>query len=173
MCFDIVRTKIFLSVVFQFYIRIRHSLLAFNICVAFYPKSISISYLFCIWNIECYYGIYFAVTNNNPADTKQIFRLAYKKLPKQNQLKKEQMPKMSPHVNSEDLTSQPAQGAQNQQVQQQTQLPVQSGNNQSTPSPSAQPPQHTRRPFIDFLPYSSTNAINWMMFTRMNFLVYF
>ncbi|XP_031631021.1 ubiquitin carboxyl-terminal hydrolase 10-A isoform X4 [Contarinia nasturtii] len=95
-----------------------------------------------------------SVTNSNPAETKQIFRLSYKKLSKQNQSKKEQMPKMSPHVNSqEDLTSpqqqqqqqQQAQNTPNQQVQQQqTQLPVQSGNNQSTPSQSAQQPQNTQ-----------------------------
>lgn len=57
------------------------------------------------------------------------------------------MPMMTPHVNSqEDLTSQQqAQSTQNQQVQQQTQLPVQLGNNQSTPTQSAQQPQHTRK----------------------------
>ncbi|XP_055324192.1 putative mediator of RNA polymerase II transcription subunit 26 isoform X3 [Sitodiplosis mosellana] len=64
------------------------------------------------------------------------------------------MPKMSPHVNSqEDLTSQQAQSTPNQQVQQQqqqqqqqTQLPVQSGNNQSIPSQSAQQPQQHTQP---------------------------
>lgn len=91
--------------------------------------------------------IFVTVTDNNTAETKQIFRLSYKKLSKENQSKKEQMPMMSPHVNSqEELSSQPAaQSTQNQQVQQ-TPLQVQTGNNQSTPpSQSVQQPQHTRK----------------------------
>lgn len=105
-----------------------------------------------------YLFIIITVTNNNPAETKQIFRLSLKKLSKQNQTKKEQMPKMTPHVNSqEDLTSQQqAQSTPNQQVQQ-TQLPVQTGNNQSTPSQSAQQPQHTRkhRDYCDLYGYEN------------------
>lgn len=93
--------------------------------------------------------MFILVTDNNTAETKQIFRLSYKKLSEQNQLKKEPMPRMSPHVNSQDdlASQQPAaQSTQNQQVQQ-TPLPVQTGNNQSTPpsSQTMQQPQHTRK----------------------------
>lgn len=111
------------------------------------------------------YSFLFAVTNSNPTETKQNFRLSQKKLSKQNQTKREQVLMMSPHINSqEDLTSQQQQQQQqpvtpqNQQIQ--NQQPVQLGNNQSTPAQSlptssslatttpsaaAQQSQHTRK----------------------------
>lgn len=118
------------------------------------------------------YFFLFAVTNSNPTETKQNFRLSQKKLSKQNQTKREQVLMMSPHVNSqEDLTSQQQQQQQqqppqNQQIQNQLQ-PVQLGNNQTTPAQSlptssslatttptaaAQQSQHTRKLTVSFNP---------------------
>lgn len=102
------------------------------------------------------------VTNYNPAETNQSIRLSYNKLSNQYHPRKELM-KMSP-LSPDDLpSSQQAQATHNQQVQP-TQLPVQSGSNQSTPSQSAQQPQHTRKHWFSLSPNGHSRLITHLLF---------
>lgn len=81
--------------------------------------------------------------NYIPAEENQISQHSHRKLSKLNQSNKQQMPKMSPHVNSLEDASQQHQTSNTQNQQTVTQL-ANSHSNQSSPLQGQAQPQHSR-----------------------------